>query len=144
MPDGDTVVQEISVASSYESLDEVASFVEAAAAQAGAAPPDCIDLVMSATEAVNNAIQHGNQEDEEKRVHIRIESEPGRVTIWVKDEGAGFEAGDVPDPTTPDNLLHDSGRGILMMKAFMDQVDFIPWERGTSVRMVKAINPEQG
>ena len=143
MPGADPNVHELSVASSYDSLDEVVTFVENEAQRLGAADADCIDLVMSATEAVNNAIQHGNKEADGKQVHIRIESEPGRLIVWVKDEGEGFEPDSVPDPTTPGNLLSESGRGILMMKAFMDQVDFLPWERGMSVRMVKALTPHQ-
>ena len=66
------------------------------------------------------------------------------MTIWVKDEGAGFNPGAVPDPTAPPNLMRDSGRGILMMRAFMDEVDFVPWKRGMSVRMIKTFSPDQG
>jgi serine/threonine-protein kinase RsbW len=144
MPGGEMVVHELVVASQYDNLDEVAAFVEKEAQHAGVAQSDCLDLVMSTTEAVNNAIQHGNMEDQGKRVIVRIESESGRMTIWVKDEGAGFNPGAVPDPTAPPNLMRDSGRGILMMRAFMDEVDFVPWKRGMSVRMIKTFSPDQG
>ncbi len=88
-------------------------------------------------EAVNNAIQHGNREDAAKQVHIRVRAEARRMTFWVRDEGGGFSPTDVPDPLAPQNLLNPSGRGILMMREFMDAVEISSDPSGTSVKMVK-------
>ena len=93
--------------------------------------------MISVMEAVNNAIQHGNQEDVSKRVHVRIEANPGRLVCWVRDEGPGFDPESVPDPLSPDNLLTPSGRGILMMREFMDDVEGNAGDDGTSGRMSK-------
>jgi serine/threonine-protein kinase RsbW len=72
---------------------------------------------------------------------LRIEIAPAKVTVLVRDEGGGFEPERIPDPTQPDNLLNSSGRGILMMKAFMDEVDFSPSESGLLVKMIKNYSP---
>ena len=70
-----------------------------------------VDLMISVMEAVSNAIQHGNGADEKKRVHVSIRTAPEGLTISVRDEGGGFDLGDVPDPRDPQNLMNVSGRG---------------------------------
>ena len=130
-------VLELSIQSSYAFLDKVSGVVEEAAGRIGLPEDQAVDLMISVMEAVNNAILHGNREDESKQVHVRIEAEPSKVTIWVKDEGEGFDVNSLPDPREPGNLLKLAGRGIVMMKAFMDDVEFQNWERGTLVKMTK-------
>jgi serine/threonine-protein kinase RsbW len=93
--------------------------------------------MISVMEAVNNAIQHGNGADESKLVHIKIDTVENVLTIRIKDEGGGFQEGSVPDPRDPQNLMNVSGRGILMMKAFMDDVAIVSSEGGTEVTMSK-------
>lgn len=128
---------EISIPSSYDAMEKVAAMIERAGDQAGISEDDEVDLMISVMEAVNNAIQHGNKEDVSKQVHVKIETEPGMLVCYVRDEGPGFNPERVPDPLSPDNLLNPSGRGILMMREFMDQVEFSANEAGTSVRMAK-------
>jgi serine/threonine-protein kinase RsbW len=82
---------------------------------------------------------HGNKEDPYKWVHITLRcSINGEVTIAIRDEGAGFDIGSVPDPTTPEHLLSRHGRGIFLMRALMDEVSFA--SGGTVVHMRKAPN----
>ncbi len=137
-------VLEVSIQSSYDSLEGVASLIEEAAAKIGISEEDEADLMISVMEAVNNAIQHGNGEDESKQVHLRIETGPGKITVWVEDEGEGFDVASVPDPRNLENLLNVSGRGILMMKAFMDRVEFPLENNGTLVKMTKKFSQKQG
>ena len=93
-------------------------------------------------ESVINAIKHGNRGDETKRVYVEftpleLESPPG-MAIRVRDEGPGFDPAGVPDPLHPDNLLKASGRGIFLIRSFMDHVDLRPApEGGMEVVMVK-------
>ena len=136
MNDHDTDLH-LSIPSSYDATERVAAMIEQVGGQVGISEDDKVDLMISVMEAVNNAIQHGNQEDETKQVHIRIEAEPGKVVCWVRDEGQGFNPAKVPDPLSPQNLLNPSGRGILMMREFMDNVEFSAEGSGTSVRMSK-------
>jgi serine/threonine-protein kinase RsbW len=75
-------------------------------------------------EALANAIIHGNHENPRKHVHVRCRCKPDEVSISVKDEGRGFDINKVTDPTAPDNVGSLHGRGIYLMKAFMDEVHF--------------------
>lgn len=98
-----------------------------------------MDIEIALNEALGNAIVHGNREDPHKRVYVacRCTSE-GDVSITVQDEGQGFDAGTLPDPTAPENRLRTSGRGIYLMKTSMDEVRFEM--RGTIVHMCKHSN----
>ena len=97
-------------------------------------------------ESVINAIRHGNRYDESKRVFVEFQSPPAdeaqSLTISVRDQGEGFEPELVADPLEPDNLLKSSGRGIFLIKNFMDEVRLqrLP-EGGMEIRMVKRLPP---
>ena len=134
-PDADEL--QLSIPSSYDAMEKVAAMIERAGDRVGISEDDEVDLMISVMEAVNNAIQHGNKEDVSKQVHIKIETEPGQLICWVRDEGPGFDPESVPNPLSPDNLLNPSGRGILMMREFMDHVEFSAGDTGTSVKMSK-------
>lgn len=97
---------------------------------------NCEDLAVALFEALANAMIHGNQQQADKPVHISWEYEPNKhIVIIIRDEGAGFDPDAVPDPTSPENLAADHGRGILMMKTFMDEVHFE--KGGTEVHLLK-------
>ncbi len=82
------------------------------------------NILVGVTEAVNNAIYHGNKSDPNKKVHVGFETTPQTITFSVRDEGPGFDFNNVPDPTEPENLEKPSGRGIFLMKALADGVLF--------------------
>ena len=86
-------------------------------------------------ESLNNAIKHGNGLDPEKMVEVLYDVNAQRVRITVADQGNGFDPGRVPDPTTDENLEKPCGRGILLMRAYMDEVCFS--ECGRQVKMTK-------
>ena len=93
---------------------------------------------MAVREAVTNAMVHGNQEDENKSVEVIFNCLGNMLEIEVRDQGEGFDPSGVPDPTDPVNILKTSGRGIFLMRSFMDEVEwFARPEGGTTVRMVK-------
>ncbi|MCH7826573.1 MAG: ATP-binding protein [Bacteroidetes bacterium] len=81
-------------------------------------------LLLSVTEASTNAIKHGNKCDVNKLVKIDVNVDGDTLRIIVKDEGEGFDPSKVPDPTEPDNLLKDSGRGLYLMKIYMSSIKF--------------------
>ncbi len=94
------------------------------------------NLLVSASEAVNNAITHGNRNDPEKNVTLDIRStEDSEIIISVEDEGRGFNPDSLPNPLLPENLLKPSGRGIHIIKSLMDGVDFQFTDRGTKITM---------
>jgi serine/threonine-protein kinase RsbW len=82
------------------------------------------DVEIALREALANAIIHGNREDRRKHVYVTCRCEPDEVSIAVKDEGSGFDINTVPDPTARENIGSVHGRGILVMKALMDEVRF--------------------
>jgi len=87
-------------------------------------------------EALVNAIKHGNRLDPAKHVTVRYTIDAERIFIEIEDEGPGFSPSDVPDPTLPENLEQPSGRGLMLMRAYMDQIEYRG--PGNCVRMFKA------
>ena len=95
-------------------------------------------------ESVVNAIKHGNKNDESKRVVVEFDAvplhAPEELVIRVADEGEGFDPEEVADPLAPENILKSSGRGIFLIRSFMDDVQLQRGERcGMQVRMVKKV-----
>jgi serine/threonine-protein kinase RsbW len=86
-------------------------------------------------EALCNAIKHGNGMDRRKVVEVDCDIDADRAVLTVTDQGRGFDPASVPDPTADENLEKPTGRGIMLMRAFMDEVRFT--ERGNQVRMLK-------
>lgn len=82
------------------------------------------NMLISLTEAVNNAIIHGNQCDDKKFVHVYLEHNNDRISFRVCDEGKGFNPENLPDPTAEENLCKEGGRGVFLIKQLCDQVDF--------------------
>jgi len=83
------------------------------------------NIMISVTEAVNNAIHHGNSQDKTKNVSVTLQLNANQIKFAILDEGAGFDYNDLPDPTSPDNLEKIGGRGIFLMKNLADEVHFI-------------------
>jgi serine/threonine-protein kinase RsbW len=82
------------------------------------------NIMIAVTEAVNNAIKHGNSGDKTKNVHLSLSLNESLLKFVVKDEGVGFDYQNLPDPTSPENLEKIGGRGIFLMKHLSDQVTF--------------------
>lgn len=91
------------------------------------------DILLSLTEAVNNAILHGNRADERKKVLVRAEQANRRLAIVVEDEGNGFDPRSIPDPTAEENLTRPGGRGVFMMYQLCDSVRYR--QNGRSVEL---------
>ena len=113
--------------------------------QVGSLDEDSMHWVgVAVRESVINAIKHGNDEDESKRVFVEFQlepiAEPAQLTVRVVDQGKGFDPEAVADPLSPENLLKSSGRGIFFMRSFMDDLRLLPVPGGgTEVRMVKKL-----
>jgi serine/threonine-protein kinase RsbW len=94
------------------------------------------DIEVALREALANAVIHGNREDPAKQVHLSFRcDEAGDLFFVVRDEGQGFKLSEVPDPTAAENVDAEHGRGILMMRMYMDEVHFE--HHGTEVHMHK-------
>jgi serine/threonine-protein kinase RsbW len=124
--------QRIEVA--LETLIESISLAEAVAvcvaASAGFDEDEQFKVGMAVHECVMNAFQYGNQQQRAKKIHVVFELYNEKLVILVTDQGTGFRLADVPDPRENENMLEDSGRGVLLMKAFMDEIDVMPSSAG--------------
>jgi serine/threonine-protein kinase RsbW len=94
-------------------------------------------MAIAVTEAVNNAIKHGNKADPKKKVRIHFELFDDSIVVKVADEGRGFDPDRLRDPLDPENILRESGRGIFILRALMDDVSFCFSDSGTEVTLVK-------
>jgi serine/threonine-protein kinase RsbW len=129
------------LASNLESVEVASKAATELAAQCGFGEEDCgtIDLVVR--EATVNAILHGNQYDPAKKVTFSLESAPGQITISVRDEGCGLDTAAVPDPLEEENLSKSSGRGLLLIRTFMDSVKVTNHSPGMEITMTKFLHP---
>ncbi|MBS1490090.1 MAG: ATP-binding protein [Bacteroidetes bacterium] len=82
------------------------------------------NIMIAVTEAVNNAIRHGNKNDSSKNVTISLSFEDGLIKFKISDEGTGFDYHNLPDPTAPENIEKPGGRGVFLMKHLSDEVTF--------------------
>ena len=124
--------------STLESVDKVEELVISEAGKAGFEDDDQHQIGMAVRECAVNAVVHGNRYNKNKSVHLEIQRSAQGLTIIVGDEGDGFSMTSLPDPLAPENLLKQSGRGLLLIGAFMDDFDLHPREGGgTEVKLVK-------
>jgi serine/threonine-protein kinase RsbW len=91
---------------------------------------ECYRIGMSVREGVINAFHYGNQEKPSKKIYLALDLTQEKMIIHVMDEGKGFKLSDVPDPLAEENLLSTSGRGIFLMRTFMDEFEVVPGRTG--------------
>ena len=96
---------------------------------------DIFGIHLAVDEALVNAMQHGNALDANKRVHFHCRLSPKKIRVEITDEGPGFDPDSLPDPTTAQRLGCPSGRGVMLMRAFMSRVEF--HDRGNHVVLEK-------
>lgn len=126
--------------SNLESVDHAERTVLREAEELGFDEDDLHRIGVSVRECMVNAVVHGNRYNARKKIHLKVNRSPGCLTVWVSDEGDGFDPAALPDPLASENLLRQSGRGVLMMQAFMDEFQIgtrVP--QGTEVKMVKYV-----
>jgi len=132
------------IKSDVNELARVASITEEICERCGLIEDEIDDISIAVTEAVNNAIKHGNKEDSSKSIEIVFEIETEKIKIRIKDEGEGFRLKEVEDPRKNENLLKDNGRGILIMKTLMDEVKVMPGSEGNVLQLIKKISRNGG
>ena len=121
---------EITLETQVESVNLAEEMCLRVAEAAGFGEDDCYRIGMSVREGVINAFHYGNQERPEKKIHLAVDITSEKLIIHVLDEGTGFTLADVPDPLAEENLLSTSGRGIFLMRAFMDEFDVVKGRNG--------------
>ncbi len=112
------------IPSDPELLPELEEFIVNVAEESNLNKEKFNSLTLSFSEAASNSLLHGNKLDKSKKVKITVRVDDKQMTIIIKDEGKGFDISSVPDPTKPENILKDSGRGIHIMKSFLDTLRY--------------------
>ena len=130
----------LEIESDPNNLITVEEFVNYFAIELGLKEDKLPGLLLSVTEATTNAIIHANKSNKEKKVKITVNVEGKKLVICIKDEGPGFDPKNVPDPTAPENLLKDSGRGLYLMKVYMDEVKYKVTPEGTETILMLNIS----
>lgn len=117
-------LKELSFASKMENVSLIEDLVDNVCRTQSVGEDYYGNILIAVTEAVNNAIQHGNKNVASKIVVVNVSKELNRLTFRITDEGKGFSFDSLPDPTAPENIEKESGRGIFLMKALTDEVAF--------------------
>ena len=134
----ETRTEEHTLDSTLESVDTAEAAVLKAAQELGFDEDDLHKIGISVRECMVNAVVHGNRYNARKKVHLVVSTSPGRLEIRIADEGEHFDISQLPDPLADENLLRHSGRGLLLMRAFMDEFQVHAREpKGTEVKLVK-------
>jgi serine/threonine-protein kinase RsbW len=121
---------EMTLETQVESVNLAEEMCLRVAEAAGFGEDDCYRIGMSVREGVINAFHYGNQERPDKKIYLAVDLTAEKMIIHVLDEGVGFRLVDVPDPLAEENLLSTSGRGIFLMRAFMDEFDVVSGRTG--------------
>jgi serine/threonine-protein kinase RsbW len=124
---------DLTIPSDRESIRSIEPFIASIEPLRMLGPERYYNMLLAITEAVNNAIIHGNGCDAQKMVSIVIQCSSREILMIVRDQGHGFDESAVPDPRQPDRLLVDGGRGIFLIRQLSDVVEFHPSRMGTTV-----------
>ena len=133
----------LTLGSSIESVDIVERTAEEFAERAGFDPDTVPNIAMAVREAAVNAVLHGNAYDPAKQITASFETNSDALIVRIADQGPGLDPDTVPDPLAPENILRGSGRGIFLIKAFMDEVHFRQLHPGTELTLIKHRAPAQ-
>ena len=124
-----------------ESVSEVEAAAEKLAAESGLDEDETFRITMAVREAAVNAVLHGNEYDPAKQIHVDFENTGQSLVFKISDQGKGLDPETLPDPREPENLLRGTGRGIFLIRSFMDEVHFRQLQPGTELTLVKHLAP---
>jgi serine/threonine-protein kinase RsbW len=131
----------LALKSTMESVAEVEAAAERLAAEAGLDEDERFHVAMAAREAAVNAVLHGNEYDPGKQITASFENTGEALVIQIADQGKGLDPEKLPDPLAPENLLRGTGRGIFLIRSFVDEVHFRQLHPGTELTLVKRLAP---
>lgn len=126
--------------STLETVDSAEQTASRMAAQAGFDEDEVMQISMAVREAAVNAVLHGNAYDPNKKVVVDFERTVADLVITIRDQGKGLDLNKIPDPLAAENLLKTSGRGIFLIRSFMDDVQIRPSQTGTEIKLIKHVH----
>ena len=130
--------------STLETVDKAEQTASRIASETGFGEDEVMQIAMAVREAAVNAVLHGNAYDPEKKVALEFERTSNDLVITIRDQGKGLDPASIPDPLAPENLLKTSGRGIFLIRSFMDDVEIHPSSTGTEIKLIKHVHGEAG
>ncbi len=143
MADSTTSRASYTLDSSLDSVNKIEQLAEQYAVRAGFDEDAVPQIAMAVREAAVNAVLHGNAYDSGKHLVASFETTTDSLIIRVSDQGPGLDPERIPDPLAPENILRGSGRGIFLIRAFMDEVHFRQLHPGTELTLIKHRTPAQ-
>jgi serine/threonine-protein kinase RsbW len=126
-----------------ESVSEVEAAADKLADEAGLDEDERFRVAMAVREAAVNAVLHGNDYDPAKQITASFENNSKSLIFTIADQGKGVDPATLPDPLAPENLLRGTGRGIFLIRSFMDEVHFRQLQPGTELTLVKHLAPAE-
>jgi serine/threonine-protein kinase RsbW len=126
--------------STLETVDSAEETASRIAAESGFDEDEVARIAMAVREAAVNAVLHGNAYDPGKKVRLDFERTGRDLVITIRDQGKGLDLSLIPDPLSPENLLKTSGRGIFLIRSFMDEVEIHPSQTGTEIKLIKHVH----
>jgi len=126
--------------STLDSVNKAEETADSLAQKAGFAEDDRHKIAMSVREAAVNAVLHGNSYDPHKTITVEYEMTTEKMSIVITDQGVGLDQQGLPDPLAEENLLKSSGRGIFLIRSFMDEVRIRDLNPGTEITLVKHVS----
>jgi serine/threonine-protein kinase RsbW len=130
--------------STLETVDSAEQAASRIASEAGFDDDEVMRIAMAVREAAVNAVLHGNAYDPGKKVSLAFERTAVDLVITIRDQGKGLDLKKIPDPLAPENLLKTSGRGIFLIRSFMDEVQIHPSQTGTEIKLIKHVHGPSG
>jgi len=126
--------------STLETVDHAEEKATRIATELGFGEDEVMQISMAVREGAVNAVLHGNAYAPDKKVILAFERTPEDLVITIRDQGKGMDLGGIPNPLAPENLLKTSGRGIFLMRSFMDVVEIRPSQTGTEIKLIKHVH----
>ncbi|MEY3585740.1 MAG: hypothetical protein RLZZ243_804 [Bacteroidota bacterium] len=124
MKEGFNIIEEVTLPADFQSLVDVENLVEKVCQTVGIQEDAFGNVLIAVTEAVNNAISHGNEQVPSLSIDVAVGDSIDSFCFKIKDQGLGFDYNNLPDPTAPENILKENGRGIFLMRNLSDEVSF--------------------
>ena len=130
--------------STLDTVDHAEESATRIATELGFGEDEVMQISMAVREAAVNAVLHGNAYDPGKKVKLEFETTGRDLVITIRDQGKGLDPAKIPDPLAPENLMKTSGRGIFLIRSFMDEVQIHPSQTGTEIKLVKHVPGSSG
>ncbi len=131
------------IPSNLNELNQVVDFSKRISQKANLTQEQSDNLAIVLTELVNNAIIHGNKMISSKRVYLTSKIYSDRLEVYIRDQGSGFEPSKIENPTNPENIWKENGRGIFLVQNLIDEVEFLRSNSGMCIKIVEYLSSKE-